>query len=255
MNLNRNIYKKKISYKNTLMGSTKTVFSHYRMHYFQQHLVNVNKVLLDVGCGAGNKIKNISKNFNRLKIIGIDLSTRVLMYAYKDNNNAFFSRGDAENLPIRDESIDYIISFDLFEHLLHPKKAMREYHRVLKKGSIFHSFIPCEAQKLTIISGGKMFQSLTRKYVGHIQHFTKKQIQVELENVGFTIIDEKHSYFYFAQLINLFSYLLPGRRDRREGNFINLARSLLRILVSKIDLKFSNRFPNHSMGYHITARK
>lgn len=242
-------------YENTLMGLTETVFSHYRIIFLQPHIMNDNGVLLDVGCGAGNKLKNISKIYDHLTIIGLDLSTRNLTYAYKDNICSLFSRGDAENLPIRDESIDYINSFDLLEHLLRPQKAMKEYYRILKKGGIFHSFIPCEAEKYSIISGSKMYQSLTRKYVGHIHHFTKKQIRIELENVGFILIDEQHSYFYFAQLINLFSYLLPGKRNRREGDSINLARSILRKLVSNIDLYLSNRLPNHSMGYHITARK
>lgn len=259
MTLGKSIKKGKIGYAKILMGSTETVFSHYRMIYLLEHIMNHDKLLLDVGCGAGNKINNISKNFDRLKIIGVDVSRVALMYAHKNNNRAHFLRADAEKLPIRDESVDYIVSFDLLEHLPDPKKAMGECHRVLKKGGIFHSFIPCEGEKLLIVRRSRIFQLLKRKHAGHIQYFTKQEIRHELKNAGFSVTDEKHSFFYFAQLIDLFIYLfvdLSGiRPDEKEDASINLVRSLVRILISKIDLEFSNRFPNHSMGFHVTARK
>jgi len=251
----KNREKRKFNYNDILLGSTETVFSNYRIQYLQKNLININRVLLDVGCGAGNKIKKISKNFHYLDIIGIDISKLALIYAYKEDKKTLFSMGDAENLPIKDESIDYIVFFDLFEHLYHPKKAMKESYRVLKKGGIFHSYIPCEGQKLAIIGGSRLFKYLTMKYTGHIQHFTKQQIRVELENLGFTITDEKHSHFLLAQLVILFSYLLPGKKDRRKGVYINFFRLLVRILVSKIDQILSNIFPNRSIGYHITVRK
>lgn len=237
------------------MGETDSVFSHYRIKYFREHCINHDKILLDAGCGAGKKIKIIDKIFYRLIIIGIDLSKVSLIYAHKNNKKAHLLMGDIENLPIRNESVDYITFFDVLEHLLNLNNTLRESHRVLKNGCYFHSFIPCEGQRSSIIGRNKMFQSLTMKYSGHIQHFTKQQIWNEIKKVRFTILDEKHSYFFFAQLIYFFSYIIPRRWKRSESVFINLLRTLIRILVSKIDLILSNRFPNHSIGYHITARK
>ena len=41
--------------------------------------------------------------------------------------------GDAEELPFKDCSFDYILSFDVFEHIPHPEKCISEIARVLKK--------------------------------------------------------------------------------------------------------------------------
>jgi SAM-dependent methyltransferase len=42
--------------------------------------------------------------------------------------------GDAQNLPFKDNSIDFIHSTAVFEHLPEPQKAAQEIHRVLKPG-------------------------------------------------------------------------------------------------------------------------
>jgi SAM-dependent methyltransferase len=248
----------KLSYAKKMMGSKETIFANYRIMYLQEHIMN-SGVLLDVGCGAGRKIQSINRNFDHLVTVGLDMSGAALVFANVNNAKAHFIRGDAEKLPIRDKSIDYIVSFDLLEHLPNPNEAMKEFGRIFKKGGIFHSFIPCEGEKLSIIGRSKIFQSLTMKHAGHIQHFTKHQIRCALEEVGFTVIDEKHSYFHFAQIIHLLSYMfsdLSGTKlEKTESWFLKLTRSFLRVLISSTDLRFSNRFPNHSMGYHVTARK
>jgi SAM-dependent methyltransferase len=42
--------------------------------------------------------------------------------------------GDAHYLPFRDETFDRVFAFNVFEHLIDPKKAAEEIHRVLKPG-------------------------------------------------------------------------------------------------------------------------
>ena len=248
------------------MGSSEGIFTLYGIRCFLEslhtYMQNDNGILLDVGCGAGNTIRHVRKHFGDVKIIGLDISPSALRYASEKDEKSFFIRGDAEELPIRSDSIDYTVSLNLLEHLPNPGKAIREHHRVLKEGGIFHSLTPCEGEELTIHGRSKKFQALKTRHFGHIHHFRKRQIRNELEKIGFTIVNEKHSFFYFSQLlelfIHLFVHLLRLRMDKDATKFssqINLVRALVRNCIVKIDLKFSNRFPNHSKGYHVTARE
>lgn len=50
--------------------------------------------------------------------------------------------GDAMNLPLRDSSIDAILSSAVLEHVLDPERAMRECWRVLKPGGSIYADIP-----------------------------------------------------------------------------------------------------------------
>lgn len=49
---------------------------------------------------------------------------------------------DIENLPFKDNSIDYIINSAVLEHVPYPAKAIAEIHRVLKPGGKLYCFIP-----------------------------------------------------------------------------------------------------------------
>jgi ubiquinone/menaquinone biosynthesis C-methylase UbiE len=42
--------------------------------------------------------------------------------------------GDASNIPVQDGSLDYIVACHLFEHLVDPTGALKEFRRALKPG-------------------------------------------------------------------------------------------------------------------------
>lgn len=71
--------------------------------------------VLDVGCGEHKIIH---------EAIGLDL------HHYKNIDII----SDAENVPFSNESFDSIAMLEVIEHLKNPEKALKEIHRVLKKG-------------------------------------------------------------------------------------------------------------------------
>jgi len=81
--------------------------------------LKINKVdfLLDIGCANGIIERNISRNAK--KIIGLDISTKELMHAKKNNlglSNILFCAGDAFKLPIRSNSIDKSLLYGVTMH-------------------------------------------------------------------------------------------------------------------------------------------
>lgn len=93
--------------------------------------------VLDLGCGDGvifyllqKKIKN-----NNLKLYGIDLSEKAIEIAIKKNPFGNFKVADVYKIPYEENYFDLVLSSDVIEHILEPKKMLSEIRRVGKNNS------------------------------------------------------------------------------------------------------------------------
>jgi ubiquinone/menaquinone biosynthesis C-methylase UbiE len=97
------------------------------------------KVLLDLGCFTGGRLCSWFETYQLEKGIGIDINP-----LFKEAGEEFaksrgienieFFTGVGEALPFTDNSIDFIVSTDVFEHVKDLQQVLRECYRVLKKG-------------------------------------------------------------------------------------------------------------------------
>jgi SAM-dependent methyltransferase len=85
---------------------------------------NSSGIMLDLGCGQG-ELRQICHH-TEMEYVGIDFQSRSATLL-----------ADAHALPFRDESIDFVVSLAVLEHLYNPQVALREVIRVLKPGSLF----------------------------------------------------------------------------------------------------------------------
>lgn len=97
--------------------------------------------VLDVGCGTGYTTEAVLKRLELGEVIGIDLTPQQLRKAARklkpENVGLYLSRGDAENLPFKDETFDAIVSVGALEYFPNPKRAVQEMARVIKpKGKV-----------------------------------------------------------------------------------------------------------------------
>jgi ubiquinone/menaquinone biosynthesis C-methylase UbiE len=94
------------------------------------------KVVLDIGCGGGNS--SAIFGYFGANYIGVDHSPNAAMYALRHlkavGGEGFTAQGNAENLPIRDASIDVVYSNGVLHHTPNFWTAMDEAYRVLKPG-------------------------------------------------------------------------------------------------------------------------
>jgi len=86
--------------------------------------------LLEVGCGEGNFLRRAQKDFSFA--CGTDLSAEGLKNAA--GHGLILTRADAQKLPYKNASFDFLVAFDLVEHLPDPGKFFAEAVRILKKG-------------------------------------------------------------------------------------------------------------------------
>ena len=105
-------------------------------------------VILELGCGGGLDTSLIAQRVeSSARVIGLDLSFAMLQRAARSldaRNNArvSFNQGLAEQMPLRDDSVDWVISNGIFNLSPEKEKILEEIHRVLKpKGHVLCSEI------------------------------------------------------------------------------------------------------------------
>lgn len=98
------------------------------------------ETVLDLGSGAGFDTFLASNKVGKTgKVIGVDMTDEMLEKARKNAKkgsyaNVEFRKGDIENLPVDDNSVDAIISNCVINLAPDKEKVFKEAYRVLKPG-------------------------------------------------------------------------------------------------------------------------
>ncbi len=82
------------------------------------------------------------KNIQGGPHVGLDLSREHLEQAMTKDSSKFWVLADAENLPLRKNSFDVVVSHQALEHICDKRKAILEAVRVLKPGGLFIASTP-----------------------------------------------------------------------------------------------------------------
>lgn len=96
--------------------------------------VKKGDMVLDAGCGTGYLLNFVCGD--KVRGVGIDISSAAIEKAHQFFPNHHFLIGDINSLPFPEESFNKIICFNVLEHLSKPEKAKKELWRVLEKGGI-----------------------------------------------------------------------------------------------------------------------
>lgn len=173
-----------------------------------------NKKVLDIASGEGYGSFLLSKEASY--VIGVDIDKETIEnsnYKYK-KENLIFLVGSADNIPIENNSIDIVISFETIEHLDKHLEMFAEIKRVLKPDGIL------------------IMSSPDKKYYSDIPEFKNKFHVKELYFEEFKLLTQKHfknSFFYFQKAYNLNSYVsdLPIFENMiiYSGDFNNIIKN------------------------------
>lgn len=90
--------------------------------------------LIDLGCGTGYYLGQLSPRFSRS--VGVDISEGMLAVALAAYPHVEFIRADLADLPFDDGSFDVVLSCRTMTHLGDPTKAIDEIARTLRPGGI-----------------------------------------------------------------------------------------------------------------------
>jgi SAM-dependent methyltransferase len=103
---------------------------HWHRYAFAAALVHGRHVL-DAACGEGYGSFLLARTAAR--VTGIDLSPDAIAHARERYSapNLAFVEGSVTQLPLRDASVDAVVSFETIEHLPGQREMLAEFHRVL----------------------------------------------------------------------------------------------------------------------------
>ena len=109
-------------------------------------------VILDVGCGTGLGVRSLMKRYRHAQVLAVDISTSMLQQVRK--KSTWWRRpslicGDAESLPLADNSVDLVHS-NLMLQWCESEKVFAELLRVLRPQGLlmFSTFGPDTLKEL-----------------------------------------------------------------------------------------------------------
>lgn len=109
----------------------RTFWQHVYRYAFASRLI-AGKRVLDIACGEGYGAAAMRKAGAK-SVTGIDISEEACSHA-RERYGIDARRGDAENIPLADGSVDVVVSFETVEHLPNPPRFLAECARVLVPG-------------------------------------------------------------------------------------------------------------------------
>lgn len=182
-------------------------------------LINEGDVVLDLGSGAGNDCF-VARELTGVsgKVIGLDM-TEIMIEKARVNadklgfNNVEFRLGDIEDMPIRNESVDVIVSNCVLNLVPDKEKAFKESYRVLKPGGHF--------SVSDVVLKGNLPEKLkndTEMYAGCVSGAIQMDDYIGIiDNVGFTDVKVQKE-----NLVNLPDEILSNYlTDTEKAEFEN----------------------------------
>jgi ubiquinone/menaquinone biosynthesis C-methylase UbiE len=98
--------------------------------------------LLDVSCGEGIFLREISKKVKPIRTFGLDISDIAVSVATRNSPCSVLLVADGQRIPFRDKVFDYVTCLGSLEHYFEPDLGLREIARVAKENAKFCIVLP-----------------------------------------------------------------------------------------------------------------
>jgi ubiquinone/menaquinone biosynthesis C-methylase UbiE len=152
----------------------------YQRCLFAYHAVKerINGHVLEIGTGSGLGVEILSSHCDKL----LTLDKFNCDFDFKKFNNVEFRQMEIPPLSgVADNLFDYVISFQVIEHIEDDKNYCKEIQRVLKPGGKF------------ILTTPNKPQSLTRN-PWHVREYTGEELKTLLLSQGFSTVEKLGSF-------------------------------------------------------------
>lgn len=115
------------------MAAPTTFWEHVERYRFACRYVR-GKDVLDIACGEGYGTAAMGKAGAR-SVIGVDIDPQAVEHA-RHRYQIDARLGSAETIPVENDSVDVVISFETIEHVPNPETFLDECVRVLRPGGV-----------------------------------------------------------------------------------------------------------------------
>lgn len=141
------------------------------------------KTVCEVGCGAGEILRQLSLSFPATRFVGYEVSPQAfeLCQSRVSPHVQFFLK----NLCEEDVLFDCLLCIDVFEHV----EDYFGFIRSLKNKAEYKIFyIPLDVSVLSVLRSSMMARRLD---VGHLHYFSKETALATLQDCGYEIIESR----------------------------------------------------------------
>jgi len=146
--------------------------------------------VLDVACGPGNFTRDFADAAGEGLVVGLDASESMLGVAVRDTEspNVAYLRGDACELPFRDDSFDAVCCFAALYLIEDPMRALEESVRVLAPGGRVALLTSCNRGPLP----AGVSNAIVRRLSG-IRVFGRDELPRALRDAGVIEVEQRVS--------------------------------------------------------------
>lgn len=160
-------------------------------YWFQRHVVaylmaaehlaaRPGAVVLDAGCGEGYGLDLLARG-GAHRVIGVDLDPQVVAHATATYAGSVIEvvRAELSTLPLRDDEVDLVVSFQVIEHLHDIPSYLASLRRVTRPGGEVWIATP---NRLTFTPEGDVPVNPF-----HVREFAADELHDELTAAGFVV--------------------------------------------------------------------
>tara|TARA_B100000902_G_scaffold277742_3_gene263569 strand:+ start:5212 stop:5988 length:777 start_codon:yes stop_codon:yes gene_type:complete len=212
------------------LDPSENVIFQRHLRAYKEALKMISGTVLEIGCGEGYGIIELSEKSN--KFIALDKYFSESIQKTINKDNVVFKQLTVPPLTgIDDNSIDYVVTFQVIEHIKDDEVFIEEIYRVLKPGGIL------------ILTTPNLLMSLSRN-PWHIREYHPEGMR-EILQTSFQDITLKGVYgndkvmkYYEANSVSV--------NKLRKWDFLNLEKNLPRWML-QIPYDILNRFNRHGL--------
>lgn len=204
---------------------------------FQRHLIAykeslklISGTVLEIGSGEGYGIREIAPKAD--KYIAIDKFNTSISKELQSKDNIEFLQMNVPPLKgIEDDSVDFILTFQVIEHIQDDEEFIKEIFRVLKKGGKM------------ILTTPNILMSLSRS-PWHIREYNPLEMKETLQT-SFSKVDLK-GVFGNEKVMTYYHKNKQSVEKIRRWDFFRLERNLPRWML-RIPYDILNRFNRYKL--------
>ena len=210
------------------VGTSKKMMN-FRLNQFKQFKIEFNlknKRVIEIGCGRGDYLKILNKVFK--KVYGLEGSRKNFKYVEKKKLKVIYGFPEKNNYKIANFKFDAFFIFSYLEHIPNLRTFLRGIYNNLSSNAVGVVEVP----NFNMILKNKLYSEFI---IDHLYYFTKKTLEILLENNGFKIIKIKEIFQ---------NYILSAQVKKKqviELEDFNKISSKLNKSVSKFVKKYSNK--------------
>ena len=139
--------------------------------------------ILDMGCGTGQLIRDIKKEFSgvNIKFTGVDISSKMIEAAKEKNKEADYLNSSIEEFNEQASTFDIIVCTHSFPYYSNKQEAINKFHYLLKEeGYLFLAQASANSLYDHIVMFFVEFTTSSAKYLSieNIRNLTKEKFNM-----------------------------------------------------------------------------